>query len=216
MMENRLKKCAAEFIGTCALVFCGTASIEISEQFSPSLGFIITPLVFGLVIMAMVYAVGHISGAHFNPAVTLGFTIAKRFPLKELGWYWLAQLLGAVLGSYLMKILFLPQGIVGVTTPNTLILNAFFLEVVFTFFLMFVIMSVATDHKAQKMMAGVAIGGTVALDAFIGGPLTGASMNPARSFGPALVFVEWSFHWIYWVAPIIGASIAALTYERIR
>ncbi len=208
-MQAWFKKSIAEFIGTFALVFMGTSSIFICPP-------TIVPLVFGLVIMVMIYSVGHISGAHFNPAVTFGFIIAKRFPLREMGWYWGAQILGAILGSLLVKLLFTSETSIGVTMPSIFIFKAFFLEVILTFILMFTIMSVATDYRAQGSMAGLSIGGAVCLGAFIGGPLTGGSMNPARSFGPALIYSEWSFHWLYWIAPMIGAVLAAITYEFIR
>ena len=208
-MKNWLKKLIAEFIGTFALVFIGTGSIVICPP-------IAVPLVFGLVIMVMIYSVGHISGAHFNPAVTLGFVVARRFPLKELGWYWGAQILGAIAASFLVKFLFFSQDSIGVTIPLIFIHKAFLLELILTFILMFTIISVATDYRAQSPMAGLSIGGAVCLGAFIGGPLTGGSMNPARSFGPALIYSQWSVHWLYWIAPMLGAVMAAITYESIR
>ncbi len=208
-MKNKFKKSIAEFIGTFALVFVGTSSIFIC---SPS----VVPLVFGLVIMVMIYSLGHISGAHFNPAVTLGFAVVRRFPLNELAWYWGAQILGAILGSFLVKFLFFSEESIGVTLPSILISKAFFLEVILTFILMFTIIIVATDYRAQGHMAGLSIGGAVCLGAFIGGPLTGGSMNPARSFAPALMYSQWDFQWLYWIAPMVGAVLAAITYEFIR
>ncbi len=210
-MKNILKKSIAEFIGTFALVFMGTSSIFVCP---PS----VVPLVFGLIIMVMIYSVGHISGAHFNPAVTLGFFVVRRFPLKELMWYWGAQILGAILGSFLVKLLFFSDAAasIGVTLPSIVISKAFILESILTFILMFTIISVATDYRAQGHMAGLSIGGAVCLGAFIGGPLTGGSMNPARSFAPALMYSQWDFHWLYWIAPMVGAALAALSYEFIR
>src|SRR3989338_2855358 len=208
-MKNKFKKATAEFIGTCALVFMGTGSIFMC---SPE----VVPLVFGLVIMVMIYSLGHISGAHFNPAVTLGFAVVRRFPLKELGWYLGAQILGALVGSLLVKLLFSGESSIGVTTPSILIPQAFFLEVILTFILMFTIISVAPDYRAQGHMAGLSIGGAVCLGAFVGGPLTGGSMNPARSSAPALIYAQWESHWLYWIAPMVGAVLAALIYEFIR
>lgn len=188
----------------------------ISERFSGSVAPGQIPIVFGLIVTAMIYAVGHISGAHFNPAVTLGFAVARHFPWKEVLIYWLAQFLGAITAIVLLHSI-LPQGFsYGATVPNVLPLAAVTWEAVLTFLLMFVIIAVATDTRAVAVMAGFAIGATVALDAMVGGPVTGASMNPARSFAPALFQGTLSSVWIYFIGPVIGAVAASLIYEWIR
>ena len=158
----------------------------------------------------------HISGAHFNPSVTLAFAVTRHFPVRQVPVYWLAQCIGATLASLLLSVI-LPAGAAfGVTAPNVSALQAVAWEGVLTFFLMFVIVSVATDTKAVGVMAGAAIGATVALAAFVGGPVTGASMNPARTLAPAFVSGHYEGMWIYLVGPTVGAVAAALFYELIR
>lgn len=213
----RLKsKGIAEFIGTFAIVFAGCGAAMISERFSGSIAPGQIPIVFGLTVTAMIYALGHISGAHFNPAVTLGFAVARHFPWREVVTYWLAQFSGAVIAITLLHLI-LPQGaLYGATLPKVLPFAAIVWEAVLTFLMMFVIIAVATDTRAVGVMAGFAIGATVSLDAIVGGSITGASMNPARSLGPALFQGELSSLWIYFIGPSIGAVAASLIYEWIR
>ena len=174
------------------------------------------PVVFGLMVTAMIYALGHISGAHFNPAVTAAFAVARHFPKRELLYYWIAQFLGAQFALFALAAL-LPTGVsFGATLPHIAPLKAFAWEAILSFFLMFVITAVATDSRAEGTMAGAAIGATVMLSAIFGGPVTGASMNPARSFAPALIEGRLETIWIYFFGPLIGAISAALVYERIR
>ena len=209
-------KFLAELIGTFTIVFAGCGSLMVAERFPSSISGSSIPVIFGLAVAVMIYAVGHISGAHFNPAVTTAFALVRHFPVKQVIPYWLAQFSGAILASLLLRLI-LPEGSVfGATTAHVMTLAAIVWEIVLTFFLMFVIIAVATDTRAVGMMAGLAIGGTVALGAFVGGAITGASMNPARSFGPALI--SWSFDniWIYFIGPVIGAVMAAFLYEYIR
>lgn len=188
----------------------------ISERFGGGVPSSQIPLVFGLTVTAMIYALGHISGAHFNPAVTLAFAVARHFPWKEVLVYCVAQFLGAIAASGLLYFV-LPHGVgFGATLPSVPLLPALAWEAVLTFFLMFVIIAVATDTRAVGIMAGFAIGATVTLDAIVGGPVTGASMNPARSLGPALFQGQFSSLWIYFIGPAIGAVAAALIYEWIR
>ena len=211
-----LKPALAEAIGTFVLVFAGCGAIMVSERFPGAVAPASIPLVFGLAIGTMIYAVGHISGGHFNPAVTLGFATVGRFPKKHVPVYWAAQFAGAVLAISLLNLL-LPAGTgFGATVPAVPTLAALAWEAILTFFLMFVIIAVATDTRAQGSMAGIAIGATICLDAFFGGPVTGASMNPARSLAPALFQGTFSTLWIYFVGPGIGAVVAALVYEGIR
>lgn len=207
-----MKRYLAEFIGAFALVFCGTGAIIINEQ-SGVISHAGIAITFGLIVMVMIYAVGNISGAHFNPAVTIAFTVAKKFPLNQLSLYIIAQFGGALLASLILKFLFPENILLGTTLPSGTDLQSFVLEIILTFFLMFVIINVAHGSKEQGMFAGLAIGSTVLLDAMFAGPISGASMNPARSFAPALISGEFSHLWIYLTAPIIGALLAVLLHN---
>jgi MIP family channel proteins len=164
----------------------------------------------------MVYALGHLSGAHINPAVTIGFWSARRFPTHEVTPYVIAQALGAVAASGLLRTILGPVGHLGATVPALPVPAAFAVEWLLSFALMFVIMAVATDQRVANGVGGLAVGLTVAFCALMGGPLTGASMNPARSFGPAVIGAEWHGHWIYWVAPMTAMMAAARLYEFLR
>ncbi|HTB23643.1 MAG TPA: aquaporin [bacterium] len=211
-----IRPAVAEAIGTFALVFAGCGAIMVSQRFPGTVAPGSIPLVFGLVIGVMIYAVGHISGAHFNPAVTLGLATAGRFPKKHVPAYWGAQFLGALAAVALLDAI-LPSGSgFGATVPSVGPGAALAWEAVLTFFLVFVIISVATDKRAPGAMAGVAIGGTICLDAFLGGSVTGASMNPARSLAPALFEGTLPTVWIYVAGPALGAVAAALSYEWLR
>jgi aquaporin NIP len=181
-----------------------------------ALGHVGVAITFGLVIMAMIYAVGHISGAHFNPAVSFAFAISRHFPWPRLAGYWTAQLLGALAAAAILRESLGNLAHTGATLPSGSQAQSFLWEFVLTFFLMFVIMAVATDTRAVGEAAAIAIGGTVGLDAMFGGPISGASMNPARSFGPALVSGELHALWLYIAAPLAGATLGALVYEFIR
>lgn len=216
MNPNLLKKTMAEFIGTFALVFAGCGAIMVHSLHPESLPVHMVPVVFGLVIAAMIYAVGHISGAHFNPAVTFAFTLVGRFGWREVFPYWLAQFLGGIAAMALLTATLPQTEALGVTVPTVGFWQAAIWEAILTFFLMFVIISVATDSRAVGIMAGAAIGATVMLDAFIGGAITGASMNPARSLAPAVFAGQAEALWIYFLAPAFGAGLAAFTYEKIR
>ena len=181
-----------------------------------ALGHVGVAITFGLVIMAMIYAVGHISGAHFNPAVSFAFAISRHFPWPRLAGYWTAQLLGALAAAAILRGSLGNLAHTGATLPSGSQAQSFLWELVLTFFLMFVVMAVATDTRAVGEAAAVAIGGTVGLDAMFGGPISGASMNPARSFGPALVSGELHALWLYIAAPLAGATLGAFVYEFIR
>jgi aquaporin NIP len=204
----------AEAIGTFALVFAGCGAIVVDAR-TGALGHVGVALTFGLVIMVMIYALGHISGAHFNPAVTFAFALSRHFPWNRAMFYWAAQIAGALAGAALVLTLG-RNAHDGATLPAGSQGQAFVWELVLTFFLMFVIMAVATDTRAVGEAAAIAVGGTVGLDAMFGGPVTGASMNPARSLGPALVSGELHALWLYLVAPPLGAALAALTYRYLR
>jgi aquaporin NIP len=214
---NLARRAAAEAIGVFALVFAGCGAIVTEAEHPGSLGVVGIALVFGLVVMAMVYATGHLSGAHLNPAVTLAFVLSRHFPGREALAYVAAQLLGALAAAALLAAVWPSQpAALGTTMPTVGVGSAFVYEVVLTAFLMFVIMAVATDTRAVGAGAAIAIGGTVGLDALFGGPVTGASMNPARSLGPALVTGNLQDLWLYLTAPVLGAAIGALAYQAIR
>jgi aquaporin NIP len=209
------RRAAAECVGTFALVTGGCGAIMVNQA-TGALGHAGVAASFGLVIMVMIAAVGHLSGAHFNPAVTVAFALTRHFPWRDVPLYVVGQLLGAVSGAWVLQQLIGTQAGLGATVPSGSPLQALGIEILLTAVLMFVIISVATDTRAVGQLAAIAIGGTVALDALWGGPLTGASMNPARSLGPALVAGVWTAHWIYWVGPLLGASVGAALYQGLR
>jgi aquaporin NIP len=211
------RRCLAEGLATFALVFAGCGAIVLDSERGGSLGANGIAAAFGLVIMAMIYATGHLSGAHINPAVTVAFGATRHFPWREAAAYVPAQLAGAVAGAALLRVVWhgTPADL-GATVPSIGSGSALVYEAVMTGFLMFVIMAVATDTRATGAAAAIAIGGTVALDSLFGGGVTGASMNPARSFGPALVAGEWQQFWIYLAGPLLGAFAAAWAYELVR
>jgi len=202
------RRCIAEAIGTFGLVFAGTGAIIIDHVSGGTIGHVGIALTFGAVVMAMIYAIGEVSGAHINPAVTIGFWLAGRLPLGFVGPYVLSQVLGACMASVLLLVLFPGLDDYGVTRAAGPLSQAFGLEVVLTAMLMFVILCVATGSKEQGLMAGIAVGGTVGLEATFAGPVSGASMNPARSLAPALVSWDFSHLWIYLVATVLGAAVA--------
>lgn len=199
----------AEALGTFALVFAGCGAIVVDDLYGGALGHTGIGLVFGLVVMAVIYAVGNISGAHINPAVTLGFMFAGRMDRRQVPAYVASQLAGALIAAAVLWLLFPAHETLGTTLPATDSWRVFLLEILLSFFLMFVILNVSTGHKEKGIMAGVAIGGTVALEALFAGPVSGASMNPARSLGPALISGELESAWIYVAAPVIGMFLAS-------
>jgi aquaporin NIP len=210
-----LRACVAELIGTFALVFAGAGAVMVDAK-TAALGHVGVAITFGLVIMVMIYAVGHVSGAHFNPAVSLAFAITRHFPWPRVALYWLAQLGGALLAAALLRASLGNLAHVGATLPAGSDGQSFVWEIVLTAFLMFVIMAVATDTRAVGEAAAIAVGGTVGLDAMFGGPISGASMNPARSAGPAIVSGDLRALWLYLVGPIVGAMVGAVAYQFVR
>ncbi len=203
-----MRKYIAELIGTFALVFCGTGAIVINQESGGVVTHVGIAITFGLIVMSMIYALGNVSGAHINPAVSIAFTVAGKFPARKLTPYIMAQLIGALLASGTLKLLFPANQYLGATIPAGNDMQSFVLEFLLTFFLMLVILNVAHGSKEQGMFAGLAIGGVVALEAMFAGPICGASMNPARSIGPALVSMNIESLWLYIVAPVAGASAA--------
>lgn len=208
-----MNKYIAEAIGTFALVFCGTGAIVINQQSGGAVTHVGVAITFGLVVMAMIYSLGNISGAHMNPAVTIAFTIAKRFPVKQVLPYIISQLAGALLASFTLHYLFPSNETLGSTIPAGSEMQSFIMEFILSFFLMLVIINVATGSKEQGMFAGLAIGSTVLLEAMFAGPVCGASMNPARSISPALLSGHTEHLWIYIAAPIAGAAFAIPVFK---
>lgn len=206
---------AAELLGTYALVFVGTGAIVVNAQ-TGALGHFGVASTFGLIVLAMIYAFGDLSGAHLNPAVTLGFVAAKRFPAKQAVPYIAAQLGGAMLASLTLHLLFPDSTTLGATLPAGSETQSFVLEVILTYFLMLVILQVSHGSKETGLMAGIAIGAVVGLEALFAGPICGASMNPARSIAPALISGELRSLWIYIVAPVLGALAATGTWYWLR
>jgi aquaporin NIP len=198
----------AECFGTFTLVFAGTAAIVIDGLSGGSVTHVGVSLTFGLVVLALIYSLGEVSGAHLNPAVTIGFWAAQRFPARNVLPYLLSQLVGALLASTLVRVMFPTSHGLGGTRPAGSPMQSLVLEFVLTWFLMLVILSVSTGAKEKGIMAGVAVGAVIALEALFAGPISGASMNPARSLGPALVGRDLGSLWIYLLGPTLGALAA--------
>jgi aquaporin NIP len=212
-----LRRAVAEGLAAFALVFAGCGAIVTDATHHGALGAVGVSLVFGLVIMAMIYAIGHLSGAHINPAVTVAFTLTRHFPPRDALAYIAGQLTGATAAAFVLAAAWSGSpASLGATVPSVGSATALLYETLLSAFLMFVIISVATDTRAVGAAAAMAIGATVGLDALFGGPITGASMNPARSFGPALASGQWREFWIYLVGPLLGAALGAFAYQFIR
>jgi MIP family channel proteins len=209
------RKLAAETVGTFILVFAGCGAMVVDAK-THQLGHLGVALSWGLVIMALIYALGHVSGAHFNPAVTLAFALTRHFPWTRVGGYWAAQCAGAIAAAAFLRASLGNHAHLGATLPSGTQVQSLVWEVLLTFILMLVVMAVATDARAVGEAAAVAVGGAVALDALFGGPISGASMNPARSLGPALVSGDLHALWVYLVAPPVGAAAGAVVYQLIR
>ena len=213
MDGNAGRRYAAELLGTFLLVFAGPGAVVIDAVSGGGVGSIGVGVSFGLAVMTAIYAIGHISGAHINPAVTVAFALTRHLPLRHVPGYVLAQLAGAALASSAHRALFGNVADLGATLPSGTAAQALGLEIVITFFLMFVIRAVSTSVRAVGQSAAIAIGGYVGLAATFAGPIAGASMNPARSFGPALLSGAWSDHWVYWAGPLLGAVGGAIAYR---
>src|SRR5580704_2122372 len=207
-MRSKLKPLLAEFIGTFALVFAGTGAIVINDASGGAITHVGIALTFGLVVLAMVYAVGDISGAHLNPAVTSGFWLSGRFPFSQAVLFVPVQCLGAFVASGTLRFLFPAHPTLGATLPSGTALQSFILEFILTFLLMFVILNVSTGAKEKGITAGIAVGAMIGLEAMFAGPICGASMNPARSLAPAIVSGHLEALWVYLTAPFAGAALA--------
>ena len=193
----------------------GPGAVMVDAYSGGALGAVGIAVAFGGVVAAMIFSLGHVSGAHINPAVTLAFWTVRRFPGKEVIPYLVAQCTGAVAASFVLRALLGQIGHMGATLPNIGVTRSFGVEFLFSFLLMLVIMAVATDERAQRSLAPLAVGLTVGICAALGA-MTGSSMNPARSLGPAVVGGEWNGHWLYWAAPILGMIVASHGYELLR
>ncbi len=215
MLLEILRRAFAELVGTYVLVVAGCGAIMVDAQ-TGALGHVGVALTFGLAILSMIAAAGHISGAHYNPAVTIAFALTRHLPSRDVVFYIAAQLSGALLGAMTLRLLIGDIAQLGATLPSGGAAQAFGLEVLLTAVLMYVIIAVATDTRAVGAPAAIAIGLTVMLGALWGGPLSGASMNPARSLGPALVAGALGEQWIYVLAPVIGAALGAWIYQFLR
>lgn len=211
------RRALAEALAAFALVTAGCGAIIADAEYDAALGTVGIALVFGLIVTAMIYATGHLSGAHINPAVTLAFCLTRQFPARDAVAYLVAQLGGATVGALLLLAVWPGQPAeLGATVPSVPAGSALVYEALLTAILMFVIMAAATDTRAVGAAAAIAIGGTIALDALFGGPVTGASMNPARTLGPAVVAGEWRDVWVYLLGPVVGAALGALAYQLVR
>ena len=211
-----MKNYISEFIGTFAMIFCGTGAMTINEITGGDVTHVGIGITWGLIVMALIYAFGEISGAHFNPAVSIAFAYAKKFSWKEVPKYIFFQVAGAFAASLLLMWLFPKSELLGATIPSVDVWRAFVLELILTFFLMVVIINVSTGSKEVGMMAGIAIGSVVLLEALFAGPITNASMNPARSLAPNIVSGNIKGLWLYILAPIIGALLAVVSCKFVK
>jgi len=211
-----MKNYIIETIGTFFLVFVGCGAMVINNHVGGVITHVGVAMSWGLIVMVLIYSIGDISGAHLNPAVTIGFWVAKRFPLKKVLPYVLAQVIGALLAAYSLKYLFPLDETLGASLPSGTWQQSFVFEVILTFLLMFVILNVSTGAKEKGIMAGAAIGATVGMEAMFAGPICGASMNPARSIGPAIASGHTEYLWAYIVATVLGAIIAVAVFKLTR
>jgi aquaporin Z len=211
-----MKKLCAEMFGTFALVFAGTGAIIIDQASNGAITHVGIALTFGLIILAMIYTFGDISGAHFNPAVTVGFWAARRLPGRDVVPYAGSQFVGALLASGILRLLFPQNKLLGATMPAGSEMQSFILEMLLTFFLMLTILNVSSGAKEKGITAGIAVGAIIALEAMFAGPICGASMNPARSLAPALVSLHPEHLWLYLVAPTLGACLAIPACRCVR
>jgi aquaporin Z len=211
-----MRKFAAELVGTFILVFAGTGAIVINDASAGTVSHVGIALTFGLVVLAMIYAVGDVSGAHLNPAVSLGFFAARRFEARWVMLYIASQCAGAFLASLALRLMFPTNPTLGATLPAGAAIQSFALEAILTFILMFVILSVSTGPKEKGITAGIAVGAVIALEALFAGPISGASMNPARSLAPALVSLRLDSLWIYLTAPVLGAVASVVACRCVQ
>lgn len=211
-----MKKYISEFIGTFSMIFCGTGAMTVNEVTGGDVTHVGIAITWGLIVMAMIYAFGETSGAHFNPAVTIAFAYAKKFAWKEVPKYIIVQVLGALTASLILWYLFPSSEYLGATIPTVDVGRAFVMELLLTFFLMMVIINVSSGSKEIGIIAGIAVGAVVLLEAMFAGPITNASMNPARSIAPAIVAGKMHHLWMYILAPILGAILAVISCKMVK
>jgi aquaporin Z len=211
-----MKRYISEFIGTFSMIFCGTGAMTVNEVTGGQVTHVGIAITWGMIVMAMIYAFGETSGAHFNPAVSIAFAFAKKFAWREVPKYIIAQILGAFAASFVLWFLFPSSETLGATIPTVDVWRAFVLELLLTFFLMVVIINVSTGSKEMGIIAGIAVGGVVLLEAMFAGPITNASMNPARSIAPNIVSGNIEGLWLYIFAPILGALLAVVSCKLIK
>lgn len=215
-VRRSLRAYAAEALGTFALIFAGTGSIVVDSISGGQISALGVGLVFGLTVGVVVCAIGHVSGAHINPAVSVAFTLARHLPGRRLPGYLTSQLAGALAASALVRLLFGNVAHLGATVPSGSPYQSLGIEVVLTAFLMFVVMAVATDARVNSVLAPYAVGGTVATASILAGPVSGGSLNPARSLAPALWSGTWDHQWVYLLGPVTGAVLGAVLYQLVR
>jgi len=211
-----MKKYIAEVLGTFTLVFCGTGAVVINQQAQGVVTHMGIAVTFGLVVMALILAFGRLSGAHINPAVSIAFALTPIFPKKDLIPYIIAQVMGALLASGVLRLLFPTATTLGETLPAGSEMQSFILEIILTYFLMLVILMVSQNTPEVSQYTAIAVGAVVLLEALFAGPITGASMNPARSIGPAIVAGNLQSLWIYIFAPIVGAVLATFSWQYFK
>ncbi|MBI3520223.1 MAG: aquaporin [Bacteroidetes bacterium] len=211
-----MRKYLSEIIGTFALVFCGTGAIVIDQETAGAVSHVGVAITFGLIVTAMIYTIGDISGAHLNPAVTIAFWVAKTFPAKDIIPYIISQGIGAFMASFALHLLFPGNTTLGATLPSGSSTQSFILELILSFILMFVILHAAKGSKEQGMFAGLVIGGVVLLEAMFAGPVCGASMNPIRSLAPAVISGHTEHLWVYILAPVSGAILAVVSWQILK
>lgn len=211
-----MRKYIAEIIGTFAMIFCGTGAMVINTETGGVITHVGVAATWGLVVAAMIYSLGDVSGAHFNPAVTIAFWVARVFPTKEILPYVISQGIGAFMASFTLRYLFPANETLGASLPAGTAMQSFILELILTFILMFTIIHVAKGSKEQGMFAGIAIGSVVLLEAMFAGPICGASMNPIRSLSPAVVSGHLEHLWVYLTAPTLGAVLAVWVWKVLK
>lgn len=214
--SDLMRRCLAEATGSFILLFCGTGAIVINDVRQGAITHVGIALTFGLVVLSLIYALGHISGCHINPAVSIGLYLSSKFPLKELGPYVVSQCVGALVASCLIRLLFPEHPTLGATLPYQGAMQSFVIEFLLSWILMLVILCVAQGPKESVPFAAIAIGAVIGLEAMFAGPISGASMNPARSLAPAIVSGHTEYLWVYLTAPVAGAIAAVGTFSILR
>ncbi|KAK1410371.1 hypothetical protein QVD17_36907 [Tagetes erecta] len=214
---NLAQKMLAEFIGTFCIIFIGCGSVVVNKLYGGIVTFPGICVTWGLIVMTMIYTVGHVSGAHFNPAVTISLYLLGLCPSEEVAFYILSQVLGSLFGSGTLTMIFsvTPEAYFG-TMPSGSAIQSFVVEIIITFILMFIVSGATIDHRAIKKQGGIVVGMTIIMNVFVAGPISGASMNPARSLGPAIVKLKFKAIWVYICGPIIGAAMGGLVYKLLK